>query len=421
MGRGFLPVFLPLAACGALVAVAQAGCVGDDAAPPRADGGDTADSTAPGNDAGGGGQDGGGGGQDGGVDAPLVCEAGTTPCGGACVDLQSSPDHCNACGHSCGGGACVTGLCQTHTLATGVAQLHAIGLDSTKVYFTAGNLVQGCLKGGPCSGAGLTKLADFTGLNEDGTGDLSARDGRVAFVGNTNGDSRFYMCPTTGCPSLASLGVSQVGYNAGIALVNDGNADIAFVYHASAGVQSASCPNVGSCTNIVTKQPRANADSPVAATATHYYYVKRAANVAVGLARCPASETPCTTVQDISNVSAGVRKLVTTSTELFVLWAGGQGGGSAIGRCPLAGCASNGAPAVVRSSISTYDDMTVEGTDAFWVEGGVLKTCPFTSCAAPKDLATGLTNVSSLIADTKFVYWIEGANGNNGAIRRVAR
>lgn len=65
--------------------------------------------------------------------------------------------------------------------------------------------------------------------------------------------------------------------------------------------------------------------------------------------------------------------------------------------------------------------MTARDTDVFWIESGALKTCASTSCAAPTDLATGVTSASSLVTDDKFVYWIESADSPNGSIRRVAR
>jgi hypothetical protein len=43
---------------------------------------------------------------------PVVCPAGTTNCGGVCVDLPNDPANCGACGNACvGGHACVGGEC----------------------------------------------------------------------------------------------------------------------------------------------------------------------------------------------------------------------------------------------------------------------------------------------------------------------
>ena len=96
---------------------------------------------------------------------------GETACGQDCADLTKDGDHCNACDHSCGGGECIAGICQPHTLATGINDLHAIGLDSARVYFSAGDFVRSCLKGGPCVGAGL-KTEDVV-LERERTGVLA--------------------------------------------------------------------------------------------------------------------------------------------------------------------------------------------------------------------------------------------------------
>jgi hypothetical protein len=47
------------------------------------------------------------------VDAPLVCETGTTVCGVACVDLHVDPKNCGACGAKCDcpGTLCTAGAC----------------------------------------------------------------------------------------------------------------------------------------------------------------------------------------------------------------------------------------------------------------------------------------------------------------------
>jgi hypothetical protein len=45
-----------------------------------------------------------------------TCE---NPCGGTCYDLKSSSNHCGACGRSCGGSACVDGMCEPTELFSG--------------------------------------------------------------------------------------------------------------------------------------------------------------------------------------------------------------------------------------------------------------------------------------------------------------
>ena len=52
-----------------------------------------------------------------GVDAakPLMCKSNETKCvaQGVCAVLTTNQDNCGACGHSCGGGMCTGGVCQS--------------------------------------------------------------------------------------------------------------------------------------------------------------------------------------------------------------------------------------------------------------------------------------------------------------------
>ncbi len=41
------------------------------------------------------------------------CKNGTIKCKGRCINAQSDPENCGACGVTCGGRACVNGVCQS--------------------------------------------------------------------------------------------------------------------------------------------------------------------------------------------------------------------------------------------------------------------------------------------------------------------
>ena len=54
----------------------------------------------------------------------LMCPAGQKPCASSpravCVDTETSPQHCGACGRDCAGGACLFGVCQPSIVASGL-------------------------------------------------------------------------------------------------------------------------------------------------------------------------------------------------------------------------------------------------------------------------------------------------------------
>jgi hypothetical protein len=87
------------------------------------------------------------------------CPAGKTPCGGACVILESDGDHCGACGHACGGDPCAMGRCQPTTMASGQNAPLGVAVDGTTLYWTnysspvsaANSAVRALPKGAPGS------------------------------------------------------------------------------------------------------------------------------------------------------------------------------------------------------------------------------------------------------------------------------
>src|SRR5579883_2951600 len=51
--------------------------------------------------------------------ADMSCNAEQVLCMGICTNLQTDPNNCGTCGHSCQGGACQAGVCQILVLASG--------------------------------------------------------------------------------------------------------------------------------------------------------------------------------------------------------------------------------------------------------------------------------------------------------------
>jgi hypothetical protein len=82
----------------------------------------------------------------------------TAPDASACsnVDTTSDGNNCGACGHTCGGGACVASACQPVALATGQHTPIGLAVDATNIYWTTsdGNVMKA-----PISGGAATVLA----------------------------------------------------------------------------------------------------------------------------------------------------------------------------------------------------------------------------------------------------------------------
>jgi hypothetical protein len=82
-----------------------------------------------------------------------VCSTGCCSCG----NVQTDPNNCGYCGHSCGTEACVDGVCGSTVVATNQANAYAIAADDVNVYWTttgnASSVVQA-----PVAGGGATIL-----------------------------------------------------------------------------------------------------------------------------------------------------------------------------------------------------------------------------------------------------------------------
>jgi hypothetical protein len=91
------------------------------------------------------------------VDVQLTCPT-DEACAGHCVDLQSDPDNCGTCGHSCAG-ACTTGIC-----AAAFSRCASAAEASCDAVCTATGGT--CVAKG-CGGATLRYYSDPVGCNQE--------------------------------------------------------------------------------------------------------------------------------------------------------------------------------------------------------------------------------------------------------------
>lgn len=354
--------------------------------------------------------------QDGGQDvAPPTCDAGTTFCGSSCVDLQSSADHCNGCGHSCGGGSCTAGVCAPITRVSGLAASD-FAVDGSVLVFTANNLVQSCSVDGPCAGAGLKKLADFTGANPSGTGAIAAASGSFAFAGNTDGNARLYACPlATGCATLTSKGSSMAGYPTIVASTQNATTYGVYVHNPMVGIQGFTCVS-GTCGTLSVISPKTEAAGLLGASAAEVYY---ASAVGGAVYRCPVNAYPCV---GVPFMAPSALSFAVSGADRYLRFVTAQGR-SAIGHCPATGCpGGNNQPTVVWQTLGSILTIAADGDEVFWAEegggGSQIRACKRgVNCNLPRDLAKFSISPTKMIVTPKSVLWLD----TNGDIVSLAR
>jgi hypothetical protein len=292
-------------------------------------------------------------------------------------------------------------------------------IDGSELVFTAGDLVQSCASAGPCAGAGLKKLADFTGANPAGTGVIAAASGAIAFAGNTDGNARLYDCPlATGCPvNVVSKGVSMAGFPTVVTVPQNANTRVVYARAPMSGIQGYSCTG-GVCTGLALAVSRDIASDLLAASPTELFYTAAAGGAVF---RCPGNTFPCT---GVAFMAPQARELAVTGDQRYILYTTPQGR-AAIGRCPATGCPGGmNAPTMLWQTISDILTIAADGDEVFWAESGgggiMLRGCRAGAggnCNLPRDLAQLAIAPSKIIATPKFLFWRD----TSGEILALAR
>lgn len=291
-----------------------------------------------------------------------VDACGATVCGNACANLDTDPNNCGWCGHSCNGGACSGGLCAAADLVSvggGIAASY-LATDQTFVYWA--NSQSTCGVGG-------------------GTCDTVRK------------------CRGTGC-AMVSV---QVGVMAAPRYIAIGGGAAIVTSAATSNVPLYRC-SVDGCGNA----PRTLATTPtpaaVAADANHAVWVQ-----ATEVRACPnvdAACTPTTLATAPSGLTYAATVALANGTAYFAT-------SSTIFKAPADGSAA-ATPLV--SGLAGVSALATDGVDVYYAESGFIGKCSVAGCTTTTPVTTPDTFVRRLEVDGTSVYWMTAAGTSSSVM-----
>lgn len=354
------------------------------------------------------------------VDAPLVCDGGSTvlACGGSCVDISDDGANCGACGHDCGGGKCVLGECKPVLLAT--TNHPAFDVDATNLYFVPAPTNTTDIVKCPSSGCKLAPTSvgspGFVSASNQG-GDVKMMGANVAFFGelaSNPGRQRLFACdPVGGCSTspvtLQNAGLQSFGYD----MTTSGN-DVYYTYYKSLLHANCSAANTCSAPEALIAGTAFWPRIGLSADSNGVYFIDPTTHY---LTKCaPGGTCTPTTLWTGSNATS-----LTTAAyggNVYVLDSNASGyAKGTITACPNTGTCTT--PNVIVSLQPYPTLMRVDAQGIYWYDSDAqdMKSCPLSGCKpSPKTLVTGAANVTMMRTDAKFVYW-----ATDTGIYRVAK
>ncbi len=294
-----------------------------------------------------------------GVSCSYSCDPGYLSCSTGCCscgDVQTDPNNCGFCGHSCGTEACVDGVCGSTVIATNQANAYAIAADDVNVYWTTTGADSSVVQA-PVGGGGATVL--YSSAN-DFPAALAVVSGQVFFTDEIQPGSVSRVPIGGGASVPVASNLSYPG-----ALVASGGT----LYFTENDFQSQTGGSIGSA---------AVGGGPV--------------NTIVG--GQAYGQYPSLAV-------AGGRVFWTTYSDLVA--------------APLGG----GAPTTIASQTYAYA-VAADATNAYWgsgLNGGVVLQQAVNG-GSPVTLASGQYYPNSVAVDATSVYWSTG-QGATGTVMKV--
>jgi hypothetical protein len=349
----------------------------------------------------------------------VQCDA--SDAGGAgCGNIQSDPDNCGGCGHSCQGGACSAGVCQPLVLATGVCPT-SIAVDDTNVYFThdvsAGWSVQRVAKtGGPVA----TLASETTSTNEIWADSVGVFQGLVYFVRlQAGGDQTLQSVPASGGtvtlvshpgvggsirqPTRAvvsnATGLYWANEESGITRVDPSN-NVTFIVSPDALVSFG--PDAGSVSLVY--------PVTLAVDSSHVYFTSNSNPPLEFLASSPLAGGAIQTIAQIpfpfttGQLSLADAAIVSNGTDVY--WATLQAPGGLF-RVPVQPAGPQTLFAQSFANGATVTSLAVDATHLYWTEHDASGTIGAASLdtAVLTRVAVGQSYPFAIATDETSVYW----------------
>ncbi len=352
---------------------------------------------------------------------PLSCNAPFVACPGAaqCVVPLSDPEHCGACGHSCGGGACDNGVCKPAKLyelpASSTAKIDVIDVGATHLFFSTTDSTEqkafSCPIGG-CKGMPATQLASMqyairaiSAVNNVTFAFLSAPT-------QTTERPAVYACGLAGCPSPP---VSFTGD--GLNGVDDRFRTVGnriFHFRGGSGIGYSTCDPAtpGNCAGTTSFGSMTRNTRGFTADATNVYFIDTQARGYV-IATCLQTDTSCTPAQVVAGDHSDLEALETEGGKLYFIRPGREDFNEGkLYTCNLPSCT----PQVIANGLSTNphttgfkNELRVDATGAYWLTTTKkIQRCAPNGClGGAKDVIGPINGIHSLVLDASFVYWAE--------------
>ncbi len=335
-------------------------------------------------------------------------------CSGTCVDTTSSPDHCGACGHSCGGGKCAGSACAPVLVASNVPQPLGVAVAAGSAFWIRNGGIERCAITG-CAGAPTLITADVTLGAGQPRGTTIVTDGnQVAWIASGNGSGNgldVFQCGVAGCtngfPPKASTGLTDTPTQIAVEGPN---------LFAS---QRSGAQRQGPLSTLALTGTGLGSDVPtgIAADAANIY-VAGVAQSAAGVDRCTrAGAGPCTAT---TRLFVGATYIAAAGGLVFATSAEG------IKMCAATGC--GGSATVIMPGDKAAAAIAASSAFAAWVNpgssttaDGTVRVCALPTCAAPRTVATSQEQPVGVTIADGFVYWANlGVGGGKGSIWRAA-